>query len=332
LTDMKNVLLIAAVVLMLGACQNGSDRLDIDISGIPDPRMEVQRYGRDLFSMDPDNIGVELPRLAEVYPFFLGEPPLDTLSFIRIHEFVSDPLLIEVAVACDTIFPDMKGFENDLNMAWRHFQYFYPDAGAPGVYTYVSGLDFEYPIQLHEGILLIAIDMYLGKDYTPYGEARIPQYRTRRATPEHLIRDVMLEAGNVIPTRYKEENILLDQIIEKGKLMYFLDAMLPDLHDTIKIAYSADQLRWCVENEGNLWAFLIENELLFSSDYEKTHKLIIDGPFTSYFPDGSPGRTGWWVGWQIVRNFMDNNSDVSIPQLMEELTARQVLDNSNYNP
>jgi len=329
---MRNVLFFVTVLLTLGACNSGSDRLDIDISEIPEPGMEVQRYGRDLFHMDPDNISVELPELATTYPFFLGEPPLDTLSYIRIHEFVTDPLLREVAAACDTIFADTKAFEKELNQAWRHYQYYYPDAQAPMVFTYVSGLDFEYPVQLHAGILLIALDMYLGREYTPYAEARIPQYRCRRATPEHMLRDVMLEAGNNTPKAYKEANLLLDQMIEKGKLLYFLDATLPDVHDTIKIGYSKDQLDWCEENEKNIWAFLIENELLFSSDYEKTHKLIIDGPFTSYFPDGSPGRIGWWVGWQLVSNFMDNNPGVTIPQLMEELRARQILDNSNYNP
>ncbi len=329
---MKINFLYAVIFLFLAACNTGSGRLNVDISGIPDPGMEVERYGRDLFSMDPSNIGEELPVLALKYPFFLGEPPLDTLSYIRIHQFVTDPFLREVAIACDTIFPDLKAFEEELNKAWRYYQYYYPDVAVPMTYSYISGLDFEYPIQLHQGILLIALDMYLGKNYEPYARVRIPQYRTRRASPEHLIRDVMIEAGNNTPKHYKEENILLDQMIEKGKLLYFLDATLPELHDTIKIAYNEKQLGWCEENEENLWAFLIENELLFSSDYEKTHKLIIDGPFTSYFPDGSPGRTGWWVGWQVVRSFMENNPDVSLPRLMGELTARQILDNSSYNP
>ena len=328
---MRNYLLISILIIM-AACSGGSDRLDIDISGIPDPGMEVQRYGRDLFQLDPDSLGLELPLLAEKYPFFLGEPPLDTLSYIQIHEFITDPLLIEVATACDTIYPDTRQLEDDLNLAWRYYQYYFPRAGVPMVFSYISGLDFEYPIQLHSGILLIALDMYLGKDYVPYAEARIPRYRSRRATPDYLVRDVMIEAANGIPKNYPDENILLDRIIEKGKVMYFLDATLPQVHDTIKIAYTEEQLRWCRDNERNLWAFLIENELLFSSDYEKTHKLIIDGPFTSYFPDGSPGRTGWWVGWQIVRSFMDNNPDISLPQLMQEMTARQVLDNSGYNP
>jgi len=329
---MKKIISILILLGILYACDTGPDRLDIDISGIPDPGMEVQRYGRDLFHLDPDRLGVELPQLAMEYPFFLGEPPLDTLSFIQIHEFITDPLLLEVAVACDSTYPDTRQVEEELNQAWRYFQHYFPQAGVPLVFSYVSGLDFEYPIQLHEGILLIALDMYLGNDYVPYAEARIPRYRSRRATPEHLVRDVMIEAGNSIPRNYDEENILLDQIIEKGKVLYFLDATLADVHDSIKIGYTANQLQWCEDNAVNLWAFLIENELLFSSDYEKTHKLIIDGPFTSYFPDGSPARTGWWVGWQVVRSFMENNPDVSIPQLMVELTARQVLDNSSYNP
>lgn len=328
---MRNYLLIVLLVA-LAACSGGTGRVNVDVSNIPDPGIEVQRYGRDLFKLDPDNLGEELPLLAEKYPFFLGEPPLDTLSYIQIYEFITDPLLLEVAVACDTIFPDTRQVEKELNMAWRYYQYYFPGVKIPMVYSYVSGLDFEYPIQLHSGILLIALDMYLGADYRPYAEARIPRYRSRRATPEHLVRDIMIEAANTVPKKYGEENILLDQIIEKGKVMYFLDATLPEVHDTIKIAFTEDQLRWCKENETNLWAFLIENELLFSSDYERTHKLIIDGPFTSYFPEGSPARTGWWVGWQIVHGFMENNPDVSLQQLMQEITARQVLDNSGYNP
>jgi len=329
---MRKVLFLGIILIALGSCNSGSDRLDIDVSNIADPGMEVQRYGRELFGMDPDNIGEELPQLAEKYTFFLGEPPFDTLSYIRIHEFVTDPMLRDVAMACDTIFPDTQDFEEELNAAWKYYQYYYPDAPVPMVFSYISGLDFEYPVQLHQGILLLALDMYLGRHFEPYAAARIPQYRCRRATPEHLIRDVMIEVGNNTPKNYRENNLLLDQMIEKGKLLYFLDATLPDVHDSIKIGYSSAQLDWCEENETNLWAFLIENELLFSSDYEKTHKLIIDGPFTSYFPDGSPGRTGWWVGWQIVRSFMENNPDVNLPQLMGELTARQILDNSSYNP
>lgn len=327
----KKLFSVILIALLACACNNKSS-LDIDISDIPDPGIEIERYGRELFHIQPGNIAEELPALAEKYPYFLGEPPLDTLSFIQIHDFISDPFLRDIALATEARFPDTKSIEKDLNLAFRHYLYYYPGAEVPIVNTYISGLDFEYPVQFQDSILLIALDMYLGKDFEPYAMSRIPQYRTRRATPEHIARDVMIEVANQLPVQYRTENILLDQMIEKGKVLYFLDAMMPRVHDTIRIGYSMQQLEWCRANEKNLWAFIIENDLLFSSDYEKTHKLIIDGPFTSFFPEGSPARTGWWVGWQIVRSFMENNPEVSLPQLMEELTPRQVLDNSRYNP
>ena len=324
--------LLIITILSFQACRNDADRLQIDISDIPDPGVEIQRYGKDLFSIDPYNLKDDLPVLALQYPFFLGTPPLDTLSFIQIHDFITDPFLLEIAGACNEKYPELKNIEKQLSHAYRHLLYYYPEADLPEIFSYISGLDFEYPVQLHDDILLIALDMYLGRSFEPYGRARIPQYRCIRAAPDYLVRDIMLETGSNIPTHYKSGNILLDQMIEKGKLLYFLDATMPEVHDTIKIAYSGQQLDWCLANESSLWAFLIENELLFSSDYEKTHKLIIDGPFTSFFPDGSPGRTGWWIGWQIVRSFMENNTDVALPQLMEELTARQILNNSAYHP
>ena len=316
----------------LPSCRQGANRLKINLSEVADPGMKIERYGSDLFHIDPYNLGEELPQLALRYPFFLGVPPLDTLSYIQIFDFITDPFLRDIAMTCEITYPDLHNIEKQLNVAWQHYQYYYPDEAVPRAFSYISGLEFEYPVQLHDSILLIGLDMYLGKDFEPYGMSRIPQYRTRRASADYLVRDIMLELVSSIPSRYKAENILLNQMIENGKMLYFLDATLPEIHDTIKISYSARQLDWCNANEPNLWAFIIENELLFSSDYEKTHKLIIDAPFTSFFPDGSPGRTGWWVGWQIVRSFMENNPKVSIPQLLEEITPRQVLDNSGYNP
>ncbi len=328
----KYLFIIVIIILTTSSCNSGSGRLEADISDIPDPGFKIERYGRALFKADPSRLGEELPRLAGKYPMFLGEPPFDTLSYIQIREFISDPVLREIAIACEQSYPDLKRVEKQLDLAWRHYLYFFPEAGVPHVYSYISGLDFEYPVQIQDSIVLIALDMYLGENFEPYGRARIPQYRTYRAREEYLVRDVMLEVAAGIPTSYRHDNILLDQMIEQGKMLYFLDATMPGVHDTIRISYTENQLEWCKANEPNIWAFIIENELLFSSDYEKTHKLIIDGPFTSFFPEGSPARTGWWTGWQIVRAYMDRNPGVSLEDLMQAKPPREILDNSGYNP
>ncbi|OPL13493.1 MAG: hypothetical protein AVO34_06390 [Firmicutes bacterium ML8_F2] len=328
----KAILALLLTTLLISGCRRRHDCHHVDLSAVPDPQLSMHRYGQELFRMDPSQLATALPRLAVKYPVFLGVPPLDTLTFIQIREFVSDPFLRETAEACEQQFPNTASIEKELNRAYRHFLYYYPDAVLPDVYSYVSGLSYEHPVQLHDGILLIALDMYLGAGHPLYARAGIPQYRSRRATPEHLVRDVMFETGSRLPVKYRRDNILLDQMVDYGRLLYFLEATMPWLPDSIRIGFTAGQLDWCRKNERNLWTFLIENELLFSADHQKTHKLITDGPFTSYFPEGSPARTGWYTGWQLVRSFMKNNPEVCLPELMEDIPARHILDQAAYRP
>ena len=44
-------------------------------------------------------------------------------------------------------------------------------------------------------------------------------------------------------SEYDESNVatnLMGHIIHHGKLMYFVDAMLPEMHDSLKIGYTTD--------------------------------------------------------------------------------------------
>jgi len=60
--------------------------------------------------------------------------------------------------------------------------------------------------------------------------------------------------------------------------------------DTTKIGYTQNQLKWCFDNEVNIWSFIIENEILYTTKVEIINKFIIDGPFTSFF--GNESRDG----------------------------------------
>jgi hypothetical protein len=124
---------------------------------------------------------------------------------------------------------------------------------------------------------------------------------------------------------------LIDQMIYHGKMLYFLDEVMPGRPDTLKIGFTGEQLDWCYANESNLWAFLVENELLYSTDFQKINKLISDGPFTSFFEKESPARTGVWLGWQIVRAYMDMN-DTGLKEMITEKDAVDILTQSAYKP
>ena len=115
--------------------------------------------------------------------------------------------------------------------------------------------------------------------------------------------------------------------------MYAKDVLIPETPDNEKIGYSVDKLKWCEENESQMWKYFIENKLLFSSESKLYGRFIQKAPFSKFYLDldnETPGRAGVWVGWQIVRSYMKNN-DVTLQELFAK-DAKEIFDNSKYKP
>ena len=85
-------------------------------------------------------------------------------------------------------------------------------------------------------------------------------------------------------------------------------------------------------NESNVWAFFIDKELLYSTDPSETIKYLGEAPFTTGFSKESPGRTGWWMGWQIVRSYMNNYPETTVLELMKLDNNQDILTKSKYKP
>jgi hypothetical protein len=329
---MKNTSFLIIIILALiiyGCHQSGSQ--EADISGIQIEQVRIKRYGMDLFNLDPENVKAGLKELAGEYSFFLGDNYSDTLSIIQISEYINDPFLREIAGYTNKAYPDLKATEEELTLAFRYYLYHFPGGQIPTIFSYISGVDFDHPVQYLDTVMIIALDTYLGKDYIPYKRMRIPAYRTQRMQEAFIAFDCMREVVRVKHLAPYPGERLIDQMIYYGKILYFLDQVLPGRPDTLKIGFTGDQLEWCYANESNLWAFLVENELLYTTDFQKINKLINDGPFTSFFEKESPARTGVWMGWQIVRSYMEKN-DTELKEMIMQKDAVEILTRSAYKP
>ena len=314
------------------SCQSGSDRLDVNVDDIQITPVKIKRYGKALFAVDNDNLKEELKNLQPDFGIFLNGDINDTLNLIRIGDFISDPMLIQSASDCNKIFSDLEFLENELTDAFKHYKYYFLRDKIPGVYTYVSGFDYDYPVQFFDNNLIIALDMYLGAGYKEYLKLGVPAYRIRNFDRSHISRDCMDALGSSKVEQSKIGRTLLDNMINKGKSLYFIKAMIPELSDSIIMDYTNKQLKWSEHNESNIWAFLIENELLYSVDPEVMNKFIVDAPFTSYFGNESAPRTGMWIGYKIVKSFMDNNTDITLSDLMQMYDSQAILTKSGYKP
>lgn len=149
---------------------------------------------------------------------------------------------------------------------------------------------------------------------------------------EKILSDVAFAWG---VTEFENQNTttnLLDNMVQKGKLMYLVDAMLPAMEDSLKIGYSRQQLEWCKMNEAQMWTHIIEKKMLYSSKRMDIVRYINNAPSTSGFPNASPGRAGVWIGWQIVRKYMEEHPETTLSELMSNTDYQKILNDSGYNP
>ncbi|MGB1216942.1 MAG: gliding motility lipoprotein GldB, partial [Saprospiraceae bacterium] len=114
------------------------------------------------------------------------------------------------------------------------------------------------------------------------------------------------------------------------KKLYLLDKLLPHTPDHIKLGYSADQTEWCEANEFEIWQFLFNEDLLYSTDRRKYMKYVSPSPNSPGMPEDAPGRTANWIGWQIVKRYMKMNPNASIQDLIDYKDGAKLLTKTSY--
>jgi|AntAceMinimDraft_17_1070374.scaffolds.fasta_scaffold00132_22 gliding motility-associated lipoprotein GldB len=329
----KNIYIILLLsVFIVTSCNYNKNKLEKDISKVKGVDVKINRYEKFLFNVDINNLKQELHSNAKNFGFFLNGDLNDTLNLIQIREYITDPGIVTIYKSCIKKYPNLNDLEKQLTLAFKHYKYYFSDKKMPGVYTYISGLEYESPIIFADTVLIISLDLYLGKNSKFYSVTGIPLYKRYRMQREFIVSDCMKEIAKANISANSADRTFLDKIIYKGKILYFVDAMTSNTPDSIKIGYTWSQLEWVKKNEPNIWAFFINKEVLYSTDKKVFDKFISDGPFTSSFSQDSPSRTGCWIGWQIVRSYMKNNKQVSLKNLMSENDAQKILTKSGYKP
>lgn len=327
---------IAWVVILgflMGSCLP-SDRnvLRIPDKELPPIEVELHRYGKALFELDTNNLQQELKGIQPAFPYFLDANLDEEENLAQIRSFVCDTQLIHIYNKSMEVFPDLNKLQQEINQGFRHFKYHFPAWEPPLVYTYISGLFYENPVIVADSVMVIAIDVYLGKDFLPYRSLGLPNYKLQWMVPESIVVDVMETLYNTQLAKPQRSNTLLEKMVDGGKFIYYLDAMLPDTPDSLKMSYTKKQLDWVQLHEKDIWAFLIKNNLLYATNSKSHARLLQDGPFTVGFGNDSPARIGIWVGWQIVADFMAAHPEVSLEELLSITDAQELLKQSEYKP
>jgi hypothetical protein len=244
--------------------------------------------------------------------------------------FVNDPYNFEVYEYTQNVFPGIEDIEEELTSAFKRYLYYYPDSIVPEIVAYVSR--FNHKLFTIGSYIGLGLDQYLGKDCKYYDMLGTPEYMQYNMYPGKIPSDVVnVFASSKYPYNDSVDNVL-NRMIYNGMLLYFADALLFETEDSIKIGFSPGQMKFCKNNEKQMWTYLIEHKLLFSSKPLDIRKLTDEAPTTVYFPQESPGRASVWIGWQIVREYARRNPDMSLDDILSERNYQRILQGSRYNP
>jgi hypothetical protein len=331
-------ILASLFTLIFLSCKR--DHYKVNVSSIK-ADVEIKRLEKDLFESDPARIASEIPALKEKYAGFLQifsyvikAGNIESSSFGTVlEEFCTDKQNNDVFNMTMKVYPDVKTIQHGLEGAFRHYRYYFPNKKLPAVYTCITG--FNNSIITGDSVLAISLDRYLGKDCKYYPALEIYSYMSAKMTPDYVLPDCIYGWGasewDFSSMNYQTENVLAE-IIHEGKLKYFEKCILPDMPDELIFGFTEPQLKFCWNNEGNMWQYLVEHDLIFKTDQLLIKKLIGEAPFTTFFTNESPGQAAVWIGFKIVESFMKRNSGVSLNDLMNEKEIQTILEKAKYDP
>jgi len=332
----RTILFITGIALLLCGCRNNS--LDVDISDV-DLTIKLERFDRDLFEMDQDTMDGTISAMYRQYDDFFDVFNVHVISIGQassrryssyLSMFINDPTNREVYEYTKGIYSNTTELEAELTDGFRHYLYHYPDSLPPRVVAYVSR--FNQGLFTVGHFVGVGLDQYLGSDCDFYKQMGTPNYLANKKEPGRVSVDVMYAwATQLYPYNDSLDNVL-SRMIYHGQLAWFVGAMYPELAEQLTMGFTVDQMKWCRNNEKQMWTHLVEEKLLFSTDPMNIRKLVEDAPHTNFFTSESPGRAAVWQGWQIVNAYAERNSGLSVHQVMSQRNFQELLRLSRYNP
>lgn len=333
---------VLLMLLVFNSCTNYEHTKDLSSIEL---ELELVRFEQDLFACKSVD---DIMTLAESDPQFydiytgnivaanvqrMGSTPADVA--VELYKYISHPDMDSLYSLTQQSYADFGNHKGELEIVAKYIAYYFPEDEITQLTTFVSTFQYGAVYDQENKSFGVGLDMYLGRNFEVYAmlnPQNFPAYRINKFEPYRITPNcVQSYVEYKVPTFPMAK--FIDQAVAEGKKLYLLDLLLPTHHDSLKINYMDGQIEWCEDQEENIWKYLIEEEVLFSSDKNEFQRHYFnEGPFTTPFGNESPPRTGAWVGWQIVRRYMKANPKVSIQELLVNRNHQAIFQGSGYRP
>lgn len=338
----KKMITVCLFGILLFVCACTHKKKLPDVSEIP-VEIHIERFDQELSALEPAEIAASNRQWLNSYGHFyddymrymleVGPPEDSTYMEAAMREILAQKDFKALSAAVAKAYPAMEQTEKELTQAFKYIRYYFPAYTTPRYISFFSGFSVQVPIG--EGYIGIGLDMFLGADseFYPALVKTIPRYLSKRFTPENItprVAEAVLRQ-ELLPQGDSDVNTL-QHMVYQGKVLLALDSILPHTADSLKIGYSAQQLAWAQAYQTEVWSWFLQEELLYSTDYLRIQKYFTEAPFTAELGENneSAPKLGTYMGWQIVRKYMERNPEITLRQLFANRDAQAILEQSKF--
>ncbi len=314
-------------MLLLCACSQGKQRSANHI--------DILRYDKTQYEyIEFHSFDAAQKMKSEYYPMtkLLVEDILrigsiaDDDVLAKLRDYYADSLLVRLVEDAQNKFTDITAIENDVGQAFASLAKHLPAVRIPRVYTQLTALNES--IIVADTLLGISLDKYMGADYPLYPMFYYA-YQRKTMTPERIGNDcVMSLLGSSYPFDKRQMPNLCNLMLHFGRIAY-ATAQITGAGLQEHLGYSDEEWKWCIENEKNIFIYMLEHGHFRSVDYMVLRKYMEPAPYVQFFGKQSPAMLGHWVGARIIEAYVEA-SGASLEDLMNVNNYNTLFANSRY--
>lgn len=316
------ILLYFAIFTIITSCNSQNEDANESSEGI-----EIVRLDQELLAM----------KTQDELQGFLVKNPTYTRSFYRafaedtafvnhlfyIYNHPDSRKFYEETVAS---YGDLAKLKTDLGKAFARIKEQFPDFKSPKVVATFTGL--ENDLYVSDSVIYIALEAFAGKDasYRP----QQPDYILERYQKEYIVPTIVRFISDKYNVGDDSDNSLLSDMLYFGKAFEFTASVLPNVDKSLIIAYPDSSMRKVETAQGIIWAYFLDNQLLYEQNVRMKERYIGERPGVPEIGPACPGRIGQWLGWRIIQAYREENPDVSLAELMKITNSQELLRGSKY--
>lgn len=224
----------------------------------------------------------------------------------------------------------------DQRSTWRYKTFAQIEAGlkrlhflAPKVpvakdvyYTYTQ---FAASAYASSKAIVLGQERYLGQTHGVIAALPAQQFYgwiKEGMEPQYATSDALLIWLSTNVLKATDEN-LASEMIRWGKMLAIAEIIAPEIPLQRVLRYTKQDLDWAIKAERGFWEYLVDQQFLFKMDQELNMNLLNEGPYTIGLPQESPDRMGRFLGYRIVKQYIDQEQPTL--QVLLDTPYHQIL-------